>query len=299
MSFLTARSDDAEETGQCCPMRSWGAPCKAWQPRLLEGAKYLEGAACCPIASQKEKQVDAFPERGPNNGEETRKAVAPVAQMRLETQEHVDEQRAVDLPTDGIGAVSEESAEFEGLLDLLEEDFDIPSASVEIADAGRTPVRIVGDEYQQALLAVDFHPCLDAPDNPAPINLDHLVSDDFPLVFGQVAPHSEAHVVLGPGDPPDLPRVQISQVIEIHVRLVEYDDFPSFNAGSDFTSPLVVVFARGIYDGKGGQKAVQIQTQVHFGCRFAPAMLGPVNAVENEFHHCGIDRVDAHSEPAE
>lgn len=68
-------------------------------------------------------------------------------------------------------------------------------------------------------------------------------------------------------------------------------------ARADFASPLVVVLACGVHDGKGGQKAVQIQAQLHFRGRFAPPMLGPVDAVEYQFHHRGIDRMDTDAKP--
>jgi hypothetical protein len=101
--------------------------------------------------------------------------------MGLEAQEGVDQQSAEDLPADGIGVVPEEGAELQGLLELLEEDFDVPSATIEVALAGRAPVRVVGDKDHQALLSVDFNPGLDASDDPAPIDLDHLSRTIFPL----------------------------------------------------------------------------------------------------------------------
>jgi hypothetical protein len=48
----------------------------------------------------------------------------------------------------------------------------------------------------------------------------------------------------------------------------------------------------GVHNGKGGKKAVQVEPQVHFGGGLASAVLGPVDAVGDQFHHSGIDGVN-------
>ena len=51
----------------------------------------------------------------------------------------------------------EKIADLEGLLDLLEKHLDAPAAAVEVADTGRGPVHVVGEENHDDPLAVDFH----------------------------------------------------------------------------------------------------------------------------------------------
>jgi hypothetical protein len=48
--------------------------------------------------------------------------------------------------------------------------------------------------------------------------------------------------------------VQIVQVREVDIGLVEDDHFPRLQAGTQFASALVVVFARSVHDGKRQQR---------------------------------------------
>ena len=89
--------------------------------------------------------------------------MAPTTEKGAETQQDVNQQSAEDLPGDGIRTVTEEAGQPEALLDLREEDLDVPAATIEIANSPGTLGRVVGDEDHQTLLAIDLDPCLDTP----------------------------------------------------------------------------------------------------------------------------------------
>ena len=82
------------------------------------------------------------------------KTVRPGVQKSLEAQQDIDQQGHPHLPAHGVGAVAEEIAELEGLLDLLEEDLDLPAAEVGHGCWG--PVEVVGQKLQHRFLAVEF-----------------------------------------------------------------------------------------------------------------------------------------------
>ena len=62
------------------------------------------------------------------------------------------------------------------------------------------------------------------------------------------------------------------------------------------TSTLVVMLASGIDDGKGRQKAIEAEAQVHLCCGLAPPVLRPVHAVGYQLHHGRVHRMEAHLE---
>jgi hypothetical protein len=70
--------------------------------------------------------------------------------------------------------VPKEGVKLGGLLAFLEEDFDIPSATIVFAHADLAPVRFVSDENHQALLSVDFKRARDASDEPVANTSDQI-----------------------------------------------------------------------------------------------------------------------------
>ena len=108
-------------------MRSRSGWLQAGQPRGVRGSQQPKTPACCPITSQESSEFEPLPHRSSHHGKETGKTVPPLAQIRGEAQQHIDQQRRPDLPADGVGAVPKEAAEFEGLLYLLEKHFDVPA----------------------------------------------------------------------------------------------------------------------------------------------------------------------------
>lgn len=85
------------------------------------------------------------------------KLLPPRREERLEAQQQIAEQGAPDLPTDGICTVAQKVGEFEGLLDLLEKDFNGPAGTVKIGNAAGALVHIIGEEFHLSLDAIDLH----------------------------------------------------------------------------------------------------------------------------------------------
>ena len=111
---------------------------------LLWSCAHAPSLTGCPIEAEELVELEAVPEDAADKGEEAGEAMGPFAEEGLEAEQDVEQERGPDLPADGIGAVTEEVAELEGLLDLLEEDLDLPAAAVEVGDGGRSPVKVVG-----------------------------------------------------------------------------------------------------------------------------------------------------------
>lgn len=109
---------------------------------------------------------------------------------------------------------------------------------------------------------------------------DDLILDDVPVNLGVVFDHPEHHVVLGPGDPPDAPVIQIEEMIEIHVGLVEHDDFACGDVRADLAGALAVVLPGGIDNGERGQETVQIEPQVQLGSGGEDVEVGVKEEVE-------------------
>ena len=82
----------------------------------------------------------------------------PAVVPRDEPEEQAGEQRGPDLPADGVFVAAEEIRQLKRLFDFLEEDLDSPSALIELADAKRRPVEVVGQElhFSQFPLHLDF-----------------------------------------------------------------------------------------------------------------------------------------------
>lgn len=87
-------------------------------------------AGCCPIEPEGLVEIEAAPEDAADQGEEAGEAVRPANGPLLETQQDVEQQGCPELPADGVLGVAQKVADFEGLLELLEEDFDRPARGV-------------------------------------------------------------------------------------------------------------------------------------------------------------------------
>src|SRR5664279_5855372 len=116
--------------GAGCPTGS----AKAGQIRLFWLAQKASAATGCPIDFQQAAEFAVLPESRADQGEEPGEAVRPLAQMGGEAQEHIGQQRRPDLPFDGVGAVTQEVSQLQGLFEFLEEEFDAPAAAVEVGD---------------------------------------------------------------------------------------------------------------------------------------------------------------------
>jgi hypothetical protein len=271
---------------------------------LLRGGDEPESAGCCPIASQEAGQVPPPPQCGAQQGEEAGEAVMPAVDDSKKAQEHVNQERHPDLPAHGVGAVAEEVGELQGLLDLLEEDLNVPAAAVEIGNGLGAPLPVVGEENHLLFTSVDFDPGHDPAQIPRIIGeglvaaqADDLIAQDrtFNRAF---IDHVEDEVVLGAGNPEDAALDQRPEVAEINVSLVEEDNLSGANARANLPGALGIVVAGGVNEGEAGQEAVEVEPQVALGRRFAPTMLRPVHARGHQLDRGGVDHMNHAAETA-
>lgn len=72
--------------------------------------------------------MPAAPQYGPDHGEEAGKAVLPGMPEGEEADQQVGQQACPDLPAHRVGVMAEEVGQLDGLLDLLEKHFDVPTS---------------------------------------------------------------------------------------------------------------------------------------------------------------------------
>ena len=277
------------------------------QIRLFRRGAHARGRFGCPIGLKKGGKVPAVPKRCTHYGEQPLEAVIPSVHERQTTHEQMNQQSHPDLPSNGVGTMAEEVGELKRLLNLLEEDLDVPTAAVKFGHRPRAPFQVVGYESDLDLLAVDFDEGHDTAQSLGIIFLrflnrqfDDLVAQDAFISRGfERAHHLVLHVVLGPTDPPDASFRQLEEVLELVVGLVEHGDFAGFEGGAKLSGlRAIMVFGR-VDNGALGQKALQIQTQMTFGCGLPATVFRPVHTVGDQLDRGRVDRVDRLAEPAE
>jgi hypothetical protein len=119
---------------------------EAREVRMVGPGAHAPGSLCCPIDTQHGEQVETVPDDVANQGEQPGEAMVPAAEEGLEAQQQVQQQGGPGLAAYSVGVVAEEVAELESLLDLLEEDLDLPAGAVEVSDGGGGPSEVVGQE---------------------------------------------------------------------------------------------------------------------------------------------------------
>jgi hypothetical protein len=99
-------------------------------------------------------------------------------------------------------------------------------------------------------------------------------------------------VVLGAGDPEDAPHRKVGEVGEVHIRLVEDDDFTRLNTGAKLPCPDRVMLGGGGHDGATGQEGLEIEPDMAFGGGLAAAMFGPVQRACHQLDGGQVHDVD-------
>ena len=271
----------------------------------FRGGYSSKATTCCPTAFQKRKQVQPLPKSRANQGEKPGKAASPARKERLIAQQQVAKQGTPDLPAHSISTVTKKIREFESLLDLLEEYFDIPATTIKVGDAACAPLHIVCQELHFPLDTVN----LDKSAHTAHAfrvfpfvgrfarEHDFLVGQD--LWTGDLAAleDGEAVAALGASDPEDSAQEEVVEVVEVHIGLVEDDNLAGLHARTDLSGSLGIVVAGGVNQGECGQEALEVEPHVALGCRLAPSVLGPVHAFGDQFKGCGIHNVDRPAKP--
>lgn len=115
-------------------MRSHRNGRKTGQIALFRLGAHAPAPAGCPIESEHGAQVEAIPHDSTQQGEQAGEAMRPAMEKRLKAQQHIEQQGRPHLPAHRVGAVAHEVAQLQGLLDLLEEDLDLPAATIEVGD---------------------------------------------------------------------------------------------------------------------------------------------------------------------
>ena len=126
-------------------MESWSKP---WQISGLRAGAHTVSMSCCPIEIGELKQTKAVPDNTTHKCKESSKAVRPLALECDKSQQNIKQQGCPKLPANSMFGVAqfralrqdrarsepEQVADFKGLLDLLEEGFDTPAASIKVTD---------------------------------------------------------------------------------------------------------------------------------------------------------------------
>lgn len=255
---------------------------------------------CCPIEVGEFKESEAIPDDASYDCEQTSEAMRPLALESDKAQQDIQKQCRPELPADGVFGVSEEVADFEGLLDLFEEGFDAPAAAIQIADAGSSPFKVIGQEDHSGPLPVNLNPCLDTPE---PLGIlrsglrrdqsDLVVTDDIAFWFTQsFATDVVAHVVLRPRNPEDATLAQIEEIGEVDVSLVEDGNLARLQPSTQGQCPRVVMVGGLLYDGERREEGLQVQSQMHLCCSLPATVFGPVHAVGNQSDGRRVDCVN-------
>ena len=287
----------------CCPIVSW---CEPRQVSGLGRGAHAVSVSCCPIEVGEFKETKPVPDHASDKGEQSGEAVRPLALGGDKSKQYIKQHGRPELPADGMLGVAEEVADFEGLLDLLEEGFDAPATAIQVADAGSSPIEVVGQENHGGPFAVDldlgFDPAQAFGILPTGLVSDQcnlVVADDVALsLFQPFAVGSVAEVVLGTSDPEDATSGQIEEVGKVDVGLVEDGDLPGLEPGAELHGAGVVMMGSFFDDSKGRKEGLQVQAQMHLRSRLAAAVLGPVHAVGHQRNCRGIDGMDGPFEAA-
>jgi len=284
-------------------MASWG------KPRQIGGlgrGAHTVSMSCCPIEVSEFKEAEAIPCYTSNDGEEPGKTVRPLALEGDKSKQHIKQHGRPKLPAYRMLGVTKEVTHFEGLLDLLEEGLDTPTASIQITDARSGPIEVVGQENHGDPFAVDLDPCLDSaqalrilPARLVSDQSDLVIADDVPFGAFEASPaDTAAEVILGPGDPEDTASGQIEEVGKVNVGLVEDGDLSGLKPGAELHGAGVVMVGSFFDDGKARKERLQVQAKMHLGSSLTATVLGPVHAVGHQRNRRGIDRMDRPLEPA-
>ena len=108
----------------------------------------------------------------------------------------------------------------------------------------------------------------------------------------ELADDAALEVVFRAGNPKDLAGRQVGQMGEVHIRLVEDDDFSRVDIGAQLAGPLGFMLGGGIHDGAAGQEGLQVEAQMALGGGLAAAMFGPVEGAGHQLDGGGVHDVD-------
>ena len=214
-------------------------------------------------------------------------------------QQEVREKPRPYLPLDRVLVSADEVHQLERLLELLEEDLDLPPRPVPFADRARRPLRVVRQERHCPLLAVDLDDGLDAPER---LRILHgrvrgrqahdLVRDD---VAGRLPPLDDLveHVDLLPEDPEHIPCGKVVKEQEFHVRPIRQQDVTAFHVLRELVRHCGIVGLPRLDAHDGRDERANGQPCVHLRGRLLASVRIAGDAGQGELDHRRVDGEDA------
>jgi hypothetical protein len=275
-------------------MESWSKP---WQISGLRAGAHTVSMSCCPIEIGELKQTKAVPDNTTHKCKESSKAVRPLALECDKSQQNIKQQGCPKLPANSMFGVAQKVADFKGLLDLLEEGFDTPAASIKVTDTGWSPVKVICEEDHDGPFAVDLDPGHDTAEALRILSAglgsyqnDLVVADDIAFGLTQTfAANAVTQVVLGACNPEYTAFSEVEKVSKVNVGLVENGNLTSLQSGAQLQGANIVMMGSFLNDRKGWKEGLQVQSQMHFGGSLSAAVLSPIHAVGHQRDGCRIN----------
>ena len=81
-------------------------------------------------------------------------------------------------------------------------------------------------------------------------------------------------------------------MVEVHICLVEDNDFTPLNTGAKLSGPDAVMLGGGIHDGAAWQEGLEIEPDMAFGGGLAAAMFGPVQGTGHQLNGGRVHDMD-------
>src|SRR3989339_1497774 len=275
--------------------------CETGKIRLFWRSAHSRRGSCCPIENHEISEAPMFPHRGPQDGEEPDKTMAPTMKMREITQQKMHKQTGPYLPADSIFVIAEKVCQLQSLLDLLEKHLDIPSATIQFGDAPCAPFDVVGQKRQLGRLAVDLNDRHNSAQHIRirllglnPRKTDQLITQNAG-VMGRLknSDHLVLHIPFRSRDPEYPTFGKFPQMRKVQISLVKYDDFSGFQVGAQLPSLRVVMMFGRVNNGETGQETLKVKPQMTFRRRLTPPMLSPVHTVGHKLYGCRIQHVNS------
>ena len=158
--------------------------------------------------------------------------MSPLADSTDKAQQDIDQQGGPNLPTDAVGRVPKKVSQIERLLDLLEEDLNLPPGLVEFAYDRGAPFEMIRQKGHLTALSINLYPRRD------PSGMSIVGEHDF-LIGDHLSPNLsfvqeiENHFFLFPSYPENTAIRKLTQMLPIVVSTVKNHDFPGFEPSTE------------------------------------------------------------------
>lgn len=153
------------------------------------------------------------------------------------------------MPLNRVTAVPEKGTEIQGLLDLLEKQLNVPTGFIQVADARRCPLEIVGQKFHHNGLSVDFELRGDFTHGVRILfalrfafNKYAVIPQNGPILFLKL-PFGAAqfHGAFDPANPENAPLGQFTKVLVVNIGHIKNRNFTGLNAGAYLTGLGIIM----------------------------------------------------------